>query len=580
MKHLKYISLVWLAVLLSACNWWDDDDDPVIQSATTDIGITAINASSDSLSAGQQFSADVTVKNNGTTNLSNISFKIYLSDDNAFSVDDAELGTGQLAALNSASTETVKIQGVMPARTAGDYFIIAKITANGDTVPANDTIIAGVKVITVNATSGGVGVLSTGSSTIAFLPTGTGLVPLVVQQNTASASRGSLLARTASARVSANFTIDSCSVDGSAQKIVCVGYRSDKVAIFDISTYLTSLDENDISVEECSSGSGAGSVSFSGGSCKNCGVATDPGDSRYVVASFDGIRTFDYTSTSGQCDLIDHYDIPINENIGFDASRNWVITPEYDGFGSYTKQDGTIVRNEATMRIVNIETDDIYEWDKKILCSDLVEAGESCSWRETDAASIDLGTGMIALQEESVRATVLIDMSQASFDSTTKTFTAPHEYVPLENISARTPGGAIEPSSHILFMEQEFGRGIAVLQLPDVGGSGSTFPTPTAGWEYNSANVPSNTVCNRSSWSNAGDPHGLAIFTGVVAGKAFGLLINGTKDCVALVDLKGLLDAPKATGSNIADSSDVNFAGLFQFIKTPATTATETTVSR
>ncbi|MGB1311296.1 MAG: hypothetical protein ACPG47_08790, partial [Leucothrix sp.] len=80
MKCVKYALLVCLASTLSACHWWDDDSPAMIQSATTDIGITAINASSDSLSAGQQFSADVTVKNNGTTNLSNISFKIHLSN--------------------------------------------------------------------------------------------------------------------------------------------------------------------------------------------------------------------------------------------------------------------------------------------------------------------------------------------------------------------------------------------------------------------------------------------------------------------------------------------------------------------
>ncbi len=83
--------------------------------------------------------------------------------------------------------------------------------------------------------------------------------------------------------------------------------------------------------------------------------------------------------------------------------------------------------------------------------------------------------------------------------------------------------------------------------IPGVGRRGSVSVT-----SYTSAEIPTpTTYCpSLSSWSNVGAPHGLSSFTSIIGGKPMGLLIDWSKQCMAIVDLEGLLAAPKEASTN------------------------------
>ncbi len=436
---------------------------------------------------------------------------------------------------------------------------------------------------TVNTTSAGIAVVSVNGQDIGLIPAGSSLTPVPLNPS-------QIGAYLTAAQVSCNkvgnqgyvctvqgapqtsFILDSCAADPILKKVVCIGYNSQKVAIFDLSQYLNTLNPADITVTECDLDPNITipSTTFSGGSCINCGVAADPGDNRFIVASGDGFRVVGYSvnQTTGACDvkktyLLSNYGIAtVNENFSYNPQKNWILNPEYN--------------TPAKFWIIDVNSDKAYSWDTTIDCSSLDPNNTNCSLWEIDSISIDTTTGIAIMSDEWKLNYILVDLGQANFNPTTNTFTAPYAMVYMQNTSdTRYTGTAIEPNSHIAFLEEEFGNGIAVLQLPSSSGSGGTFPTP-ASWSYNSLSMLPNDVCDASPgdgtanywWSNPGDPHGLSIFTGSNNGVAYGIAISKSKDCIAIVNLQKFLNAPKASGFNYVDPNyDLFGNGVLYFIK-------------
>jgi len=75
------------------------------------------------------------------------------------------------------------------------------------------------------------------------------------------------------------------------------------------------------------------------------------------------------------------------------------------------------------------------------------------------------------------------------------------------------------------------------------------------------ASMPS--VPGGNSWSNLGDPHGIAVTTGIADGKAMGFVVSSDYTWVARVDLAKVaaMGAADSGGANVDISSAVTYLG-------------------
>jgi hypothetical protein len=439
---------------------------------------------------------------------------------------------------------------------------------------------------TAATTSGGNAIISTGSSTIGFIPSGAALIAVPLEGSAPGAL--TLKDSTCAAFPTPSFVLDSCGADGSPDlKVICVGFDSSKVAIFDVADFINSgacptLVEVDLGTIPTSSSSG--------GSCQNCGVLADVGDHRFIVSSGDGYRVLNYAdntssgpATVAQSFLSDISNItdPSNpdakdpndpsfvnlftENFAFDAVNNRIISPEYENTNQY-------------LWIADLGANKVYRWVKRLVPTaidatnglpELDAAGISTPI--ADAASIDVDTQILTISVEFQTAVITLNLHDISFSDSDLTFDIgdAHSAAVLQNVFSPgggdlTTGQVIEPTAHLLFLEDEFEDAIGVVKLPGSASSGAVSGFADA--DYTSATIPdaSATCPGVSTWSNEGDPHGLALFTSVADGRPQGVLINFEKSCAAIIDLQDFLSAGETSGTNqVADpTSFIHFVSL------------------
>lgn len=410
-------------------------------------------------------------------------------------------------------------------------------------------------------TSGGLATISSGNLVIAFVPNGTGITAVPIKQSGSTftnAAYGSLRPQALSpVTVTTSFVVNSCAADAPNLKVICVGYNDSKVAVIDVSGYLSGGSAP--AVTEYDLGNTV-YADFSGGGCLDCGVLPDATDHGFIVSSGDGYRIVNYSGTVTKQFLSDwSATIPVDlstENFGYDPVNNIIYSPEYAGSGSTTTTD-------EYLWVINVNKGKVYRWVKRMVdtstdptngISEFVSAGLGSM--TADAVSTDPSTGLVSLGNEWFPLLLVLNMNAATFNDAAGTFDAPYSVIPLQNVysptSWLTTGMVIEPASHVMFLEEEFGDGIGAAQLPSSAAAGSVTIT-----SYTSAQIPAPTAyCPLlSSWTNVGDPHGLSAFTAVIGGKPMGLLIDGTDACLAIVDLDGLLAAPKDPSTNQVSST-------------------------
>lgn len=422
-------------------------------------------------------------------------------------------------------------------------------------------------------TSGGLATISTGSLVIAFVPVGTGVSAVPIKQSGSTfttAAYGSLRPEAlAQITITTSFPVDSCAADAPNLKIICVGYNSSKVAIIDVSGYIASGAAPTITYYDLGNTINSG---FSGGACIDCGVLPDATDKGFIVSSGDGYRVVNYSGTVIKSFLSSFSGtIPVDlstENFGYDSVNNRIYSPEYAGGGSTSTTD-------EYLWVVDVNKSKTYHWSKRMVdtTTDAVNGlpeltSQGIGSLTADAVSVDPSTGLVTIGHEWTPVLLVINMNAATFNDSTSTFDAPYAVVPLLNTyssnSLLTTGMVIEPSSHVMFLEEEFGDGMGAAQMPSSAAAGSVTIT-----SYTSAQIPTpTTVCpSLSAWANVGDPHGLSAFTAVIGGKPMGLLIDGTKACLAIVDLNGLLAAPKTASTNqVSPGYDLLGKNIVNFI--------------
>jgi hypothetical protein len=102
-----------------------------------------------------------------------------------------------------------------------------------------------------------------------------------------------------------------------------------------------------------------------------------------------------------------------------------------------------------------------------------------------------------------------------------------------------TDGLAVAPGTHLGVVTGEFGGSIeGVFQLPSSSGTGT--PTVVDSVEFTVPNDPSG-----SAWSQGFDPHPVTAYVSPNTHKPFAVLGNRTGTFLAVVDIAGMLKAPR-----------------------------------
>jgi len=318
---------------------------------------------------------------------------------------------------------------------------------------------------------------------------------------------------------------NSCSSNSDTGKTVCVGNNTDVFLITgtSLSSTLTS---------------GATSTqSFSGGSCSNCGVVVDSTTNKALITiglasggpgGFQfldlGTSTFETPIPAG---------VSTSEDVSIDPIRHLVLSPN----------------ESSTYQIVNTST------ATAALFNNFLDNGE------LDSAAEDCTTGIALSTIEFTDSLFIADLKQAIFTpGTPGTWTdagsQTQAFPEFSGLLFGTNGIAVAPGTHLGVVTGEFGGNVeGVIQLPATSGTG--VPA-VADWV--SFTVPSTPT--EAPWSEGDDPHTVTAYASPNSGKAFAVLENGDFSFLAVVDLQGLLSAPR-TGHVVNDPIP---AGIVTFI--------------
>ncbi|HEY4382122.1 MAG TPA: PEP-CTERM sorting domain-containing protein [Acidobacteriaceae bacterium] len=344
--------------------------------------------------------------------------------------------------------------------------------------------------------------------------------------------------------ISTAHPINSCSSNSQTGETVCVDNLTDVYEIVG-NTITASL----------TSGSNS-SAGFSGGTCKNCGVAINALTNTAVInmgliggASGDGIQLLDLATNTFAPAFPTA--AAVSENISVDPNRNLILSPNEDG-----------VYDLLTISPTGALTE--------------YEHAFATGGGEPDSAAEDCTTGIALATNEFTGDLYISDLTQAVFTppsggQTFGTWTAPSQLVnfpEFDGFAAGTSGISVAAgTTHLGITTGEFGgRLFGVFQLPATSGTG----TPSF-VDYVAANMPN--TPDGGTFSAGFDPHTITAYTSPNNGKAYGLIAdweNGVvPKYVGVVDLAALLAAPR-TGTHTVDPSyNLVTNGVVRYVVVP-----------
>jgi hypothetical protein len=360
--------------------------------------------------------------------------------------------------------------------------------------------------------SSSIGILVQGKNATAYLPQGnwgggSSSVKVVPIETSSGIGTGG-----APTSVTVGAAPNSCSSNSTTGQTVCVANNTD-VYLINGTTLTSTLTSGATS-----------SQSFSGGDCENCGVVVDSTTNKALITI--GLAVGD-TST-GAYQFLDlggtpTFESPIpaggdtSEDISIDPVRHLVLSP-----------------NEASnYQLVNITTSTAALFNNQLDGGTLDSAGEDCT------------TGIALATDEGTGDLFIADLTQAVFTpgtpgTWTDTASAFVNFPEFDAMSAGTNGIAVAPGTHLGVVTGEFGGNLeGVVELPATSGSG----TP-AFVDYVAFTVPS-PPAPEEGWSEGFDPHTVTAYVSPNSNKAYAVLENSDFSFVAIVDLQGLLSAPR-----------------------------------
>jgi hypothetical protein len=373
--------------------------------------------------------------------------------------------------------------------------------------------------------SSSISVLVAGTDAIAYVPDGrwgssvTGVEVVPIETSGGIGTGGAVTT------VGTPNSVNSCSSNSSTGQTVCTANNTD-VYLITGSTLASTL----------TSGSNA-TQSFSGGSCNNCGVVVDSSQNKALITmgfSPNGPGAYQFLDL-GATPPVFEPPIPAgtattfqttSEDASIDPIRHLVLSPNEQG--NYQILDISAGTEKA--KIFNNNVTGNPEFDS---------AGEDCT------TGIALGT------IEFTGDLFIADLTQATFDSATGTWSDAAsqvqnfpEFAPL---AAGTCGIAVAPGTHIGLVTGEFGGNVeGVIQLPATSGTG--VPAVLDWVQFTLPTQPDGTP-----FSLGFDPHTVTAYVSPNSGKPLGVLTSysgGTPHFLAVADLNGLLAAPR-TGHTV-----------------------------
>jgi hypothetical protein len=320
---------------------------------------------------------------------------------------------------------------------------------------------------------------------------------------------------------------NSCSSNSKTGVTVCVANNTDVYLITG-----TSLGST------LSSGA-TDSQHFSGGSCENCGVVVDSttnkalitigltigGPGGYQLLDLGGTPAFEAPIPAG---------MSTSEDVSIDPIRHLALSPN----------------ESSTYQILNASTGTV------ALFNNFLDNGE------LDSAAEDCTTGIALSTIEFTDSLYITDLKQAVFTpGTPGTWTDAGSQIQafpeFSSLLFGTNGIAVAPGSHLGVVTGEFGGNVeGVIQLPATSGTG--VPAVV---DWVSFIVPS--IPTEATWSEGDDPHTVTAYTSPNSKKAFAVLENSDFSFLAVVDLQGLLNAPRTGGHVVTEPLP---AGLVTFI--------------
>ena len=320
---------------------------------------------------------------------------------------------------------------------------------------------------------------------------------------------------------------NSCSSNSTTGTTVCTGNNTD-VFVINGSTLSSTVTSGATSTQ-----------SFSGGSCMNCGVVVDSTTNKALITiglSSGGPGGYQFLDLASNT-----FEAPIpaggetSEDVSIDPVRHLVLSPNEQG----------------NYQLVNITT----------ATPALFNNVDFATGGAPDSAGEDCTTGIALSTLEGTGNLYIADLTQAVFTpgspgTWTDTASQTQVFPEFIDFSAGTNGIAIAPGTQLGIVTGEFGGNIeGVIQLPATSGSG--VPAVVDWVSFVVPNLP-----NESAWSEGFDPHTVTAYVSPNSHKAYAVLENGDFSFLAVVDLQGLLSAPR-TGHVVNEPLP---AGLVTFI--------------
>jgi hypothetical protein len=370
--------------------------------------------------------------------------------------------------------------------------------------------------------------LVNGTDVTAYVPKGTWLFPTtgVAAVNVEGSSIVPTLMPTPT-------VVNSCASNSTTGETVCTGNDA-SVYEFNGTTLTTTVTSG-----------GSGSITFSGGSCTDCGVVMDSLHNRALIGlSVGGAPGFHFlnlgTNTFGSA-----FASPagaISEDPLVDPSRNLLLSASENG---------------------NFELADVSNPVAPLFYEKATGNGE------TDATAEDCSTGIVLAPAENSNPSSLFiaDLTQATFVAGTPgTWSAASQNQTLAGSSlfAGATGIAVAQGTHTGVITGEFGGDtLTALALPTTSG----FGTPAIpDWVTCSIGLePDNFL-----WDQGDDPHAVSAYQSPSSGDAIALLANKGAAWLARVDLTKMLDptvVPR-TGGNACSAGTLP-AAVRSFIPVP-----------
>jgi hypothetical protein len=295
--------------------------------------------------------------------------------------------------------------------------------------------------------------------------------------------------------------------------------------------------------------SATGAISFSGGSCTNCGVSMDAIHNKAVISmSLGGVGGFQFLDLSTSA---------------FEPA----FASMAPGWTSITENP---VIDPLNNRLLNANESNYYEViDIANTLTPLFYENPTGSTGDLDSSGADCKTGIILAPAEFTSSLFIADLSAPYSTFTPGTpgsWTAPSQNQILSemSLSAGASGVAVAQGTQTGIVSGEFGGdAITAITLPTVTGAGAT---PAIGdWV---------TCSIGSGFVNGYDPHTLTAYQSPGTGNAMALLSNSGATTVAVVDLTKMLDqtiVPRTSGSGLghACSAGTLPASVVSFVVVP-----------